>query len=50
MPKNIDEQLEELQNEIGMIDLQINRLLAEKSLLQAQMEELLNGIQNHTSN
>lgn len=48
MPKNIDEKLEELQNEIGMIELQINRLLAEKSLLQAQMEELLNGIQNHT--
>ena len=48
MPKNIDEKLEELQNEIGMIELQINRLLAEKSLLQAQMEELLNGIQNNT--
>ena len=41
MQKNIDEKLEELQNEIGMIELQINRLLAEKSLLQTLLEDLL---------
>ena len=41
MEKSIDEQIEELQNKIGMIELQINRLLAEKSLLQTLLEDLL---------
>ena len=39
--KSIDDQLEELQNEIGMIELRISTLLAEKNLLEAQVEELL---------
>jgi len=43
--KNTDELLEELQNQIGQIELQITRLLAEKSLLELQIHELLE--ENH---
>ena len=41
MEKGIEERLEELQNEIGMIEMQINKLLAKKSVLEARLQELL---------
>ena len=43
MGKSTEEKMENLQNEIGMIELQINRLLAEKSLLEAMLQELLDN-------
>ena len=41
MPKSLYEEMENLQNAIGMIDMQINKLLAEKSVLEARLQELL---------
>ena len=41
MPKSLYEEMENLQNTIGMIDMQINKLLAEKSVLEARLQELL---------
>ena len=41
MSENIYKEMENLQNAIGMLELQINKLLAEKSLLEARLQELL---------
>ena len=41
MAKSLYEEMENLQNAIGMIELQINKLLAEKSVLEARLQELL---------
>ena len=41
MQKSLYEEMENLQNAIGMIEMQINKLLAEKSVLEARLQELL---------
>ena len=39
--QDIDEQLENLQNELGRLDMTINRLLVERSMIESEIAELL---------
>ena len=41
MQKSMYEEMENLQNAIGMLEMQINKLLAEKSVLESRLQELL---------